>query len=42
MSCHGYEGVMPVFCTPLQVKYLYWGGNGVEFTMKLFLKIVHF
>jgi len=20
MSCHGYEGVMPVLCTPLQVK----------------------
>jgi len=20
MSCHGYEGVMPVSCTPLQVK----------------------
>jgi len=30
MSCHGYEGVMPVLCTPLQVKcyqhfFLFYG-----------------
>jgi len=24
MSCHDYEGVMSVLCTPLQVKYTHY------------------
>jgi len=38
MSCHGYEGVMSVLCTPLQVK-CYQEGIGFQFfVQKIHLK----